>query len=151
PKRLVTPAAVRANKVDDLDTEAGSANADDLHRRGIDEIAIAFEPHAVAVDIGIWSGIIALIELAPDALERLPNVSGHARGVIEPGIEDRFHDCLLRLLWPHAYRIYDIVSSTVRSSERRAAYARDRPSQRVPQTAHPRRKHTVRIRRAHFP
>src|SRR5262249_51562062 len=40
PKRLVTPAAARANEVDDLDAEAGSANADDLHRRGIDEIAI---------------------------------------------------------------------------------------------------------------
>jgi len=91
PKRLVTPATARANEVDDLDAEAGSANSDDFHRRGIDEITIAFEPHAVAVDIGIGSGTIALIELAPDTLERLPNVGGDARGVIERGIEDRFH------------------------------------------------------------
>src|SRR6266702_3608400 len=72
--RLVPLVAPWTVELDHLDQECGLANADDVHRPGIDELAVAFEPHAVAVSAGILFRFFTLAQLAPYARKGLPNI-----------------------------------------------------------------------------
>src|SRR5258706_6987233 len=91
PKRFVQFFALRADELNDFPVEIGAANPHDLHRRKIDEIAGAFEPDTVAIGIGLVFLVLARGHLAPHAIERLPDIGMHARGVLERRIENGFH------------------------------------------------------------
>src|SRR4030095_3554012 len=77
--------------LDNLGHGRGHADANDGHRTGIDQLAVALEPHAVAVGAEIRFRILALAQFTPDAREGLMDVGLVARRVFERGIEDRFH------------------------------------------------------------
>src|ERR1022692_2572863 len=94
-KRFVALVAAWADELDHIGHECGHANANDLHRSGIDELSAALEPKAVAVSVEIRVRLFALGQLAPHARESLLYIGLDARGVFERRIEDRFHVKLL--------------------------------------------------------
>src|SRR6266404_8053532 len=90
-KRFVALLAARTDELEHLEAEGGFANAKHLHRARIDQLTIAFEPHAVAVLCGTRVRLVAGIELAPDTLERRTEIGLHAWRVLKVRIEYGFH------------------------------------------------------------
>src|SRR6266404_1517967 len=90
-KRFVALLAARTDELEHLEAEGGLANAKHLHRARIDQLTVAFEPHAVAVVSGARVRLVAGFELAPDTLERRTDVGLHAWRVLEVRNEDAFH------------------------------------------------------------
>src|SRR5258705_5819591 len=83
--------AARTDELEHLEADGGFANAKHLHRARIDQLTIAFEPHALAVVSGARMRLVSGVELAPDSFERRTNVGLHAWRVLEVRIEDGFH------------------------------------------------------------
>src|SRR5258705_5180366 len=90
-KRFVALLAARTDELEHLEAEGGFANAKRLHGGRIDQLTIAFEPHALAVVSGARFRLVSAVELAPHTLERRTNVGLHARRVLKVRIEDGFH------------------------------------------------------------
>src|SRR5208283_5137437 len=110
-KRLVPLLALRAHELDHLDPERRASHAEHIHRPEIDQLSVAFEPKALGLSIRIFLLLLAVAQLAPDALKSLPHVGFHARRVIERRIENRSH---LLLLWHLPIRRRDVAMLAIR-------------------------------------